>query len=208
MTDTPTHSAPPTDSATGGNTAGLAPTSAAPAEEIGADGKKTWVAMARIGRPHGVHGELKVQPFNPDSTLIFDVDELRLSRKGKPPELLHLVAARHARDHWIVQVEDVEDREAASRLTHGVLSVRRDALPPLEDGEFYHFDVLGAEVVDADSGARLGVVRHVHSTGNELLEIRLDSGGDVLVPILARYVTSIGEVPGRVEVRDIDHWQA
>ncbi len=193
-----------TDDITHGDT----PADDRPADEIGADGKKTWVAMARIGRPHGVHGELKVQPFNPESTLIFDVDELRLSRKGKPPELLHLVAARHARDHWIVEVEGVDDREAASRLTHGVLSVRREAMPPLEEGEFYHVDVLGAAVVDADSGARLGVVRHVHTTGNELLEIRLDAGGDVLVPILPRYVTSIGEVPGRVEVRDLDHWQA
>lgn len=174
------------------------------------DQKKTknWVAMARIGRPHGVRGELKVQPFNPDSTQIFEVDELRLTRKGKPAELLQLVSARPAGDNWLVAVEGVDDRDAASKLTHGVLSVRRDSLPELEPGEFYHFDVLGAEVCDADSGARLGVVRHVHTNGNELLEIRLDAGGDVLVPLLERYVTSIGEVPGRVEVRDLDHWQA
>jgi len=168
--------------------------------------KKTWVAMGRIGRPHGVRGELKVQTFNPDSSLIFEVDELRITHKGKPPELITLTSARHARDHWLVGVEDVGDREAASRLTHGILSVRRDAMPELAPGEFYQVDVIGAEVVDADNGERLGVVRHVHSTGNELLEIRLDAGGDVLVPIIERYVTSIGEVPGRVEVRDLSHW--
>lgn len=169
---------------------------------------KAWVPMARIGRPHGVRGELKVQPFNPDSTLIFEVDELRLSRKGKPPELVKVIGARPAGDHWLVRVEGVDDRDAAARLTHGELSVRRETLPELPEGEFYHVDVIGADVVDADSGDRLGVVRHVHTTASELLEIRLDAGGDVLVPIMAPYVTSIGETPGRVEVRDLDHWIA
>ncbi|MCO4761467.1 MAG: 16S rRNA processing protein RimM [Myxococcales bacterium] len=169
---------------------------------------KNWVAMARIGRPHGVRGELKVQPFNPNSTLIFEVEELRITRKGKPPELLQLESARPGGDLWIVRVEGVESRDEAGKLTHGILSVKRETLPDLEPGEFYHFDVVGAEVFDADSGDKLGVVRHVHDGANELLEIRLTAGGDVLIPIMESYVTSIGQVPGRVEVRDLDHWQA
>ncbi len=168
---------------------------------------RKWVAMAKIGRPHGVNGELKVRPFNADSTLIFEVDELRLRQKGKPPRLVRLEGARQGGDQWIVAFEGVDDRDAASRLTHGELSVPREAMPPLEDGEFYHVDVLGAAVLDADSGDRLGVVRHLHSGASELLEIRLDTGGDVLVPLQPDYVTSIGEEAGVVRVRDLSHWQ-
>ena len=165
-----------------------------------------WVALARVGRPHGVRGEVKVQPFNEESTLLFTERRLRLRRKGRPPEMVEMVGARPGGALWIVKFEGVDDRDQAAALTHGELSVPRDALPALEDGEFYHADVVGSEVVDAEGGALLGKVRHIHDSPTELLEVRLSDGGDVLVPMQSDYVVEIQ--PGRVVVRDLDHWRA
>jgi len=166
------------------------------------------VVIGRIGRPHGVRGEFRVVVHNRGSTLWRSGMEVTWSLEGRPTRTLKLQALRETPKGLLARIAGVSDRDQVNKLVNGDLAVPRSRLPPPEKGEYYHVDIIGAAVFDADSGERLGRVRHISQTNMDLLEIELDAGGEVLLPVLAEYVLSIGEEPGRVVVRNLDHWQA
>ncbi len=172
-----------------------------------ADDNNDMVVIGRIGRPHGVRGEVRVVVHNRDSKLWRSGMTVTWSHEGRPGRQLKLQALRKTPKGLLARIAGVADRDEVNKLLHGDLAVPRDRLPPPEEGEYYHVDIIGAEVFDADSGDLLGRVRNINQTNMDLLEIRLRTGGEVLVPVLAEYVTSIGEQPGRVEVRNLDHWK-
>jgi len=76
----------------------------------------------------------------------------------------------------------VNDRTAAERLVHVELYVPRSALPALEEGEYYHADLIGLAAI-SDSGESLGTVVAVENFGaGDLLEVQLPNGKRSLIP--------------------------
>ena len=169
--------------------------------------KDEMVVIGRVGRPHGVRGEVRFIAHNPDSTLWKKGMSVTWRKAGKRDRQLQLTTMRPTPKGLLVRIEGIGDRDEVGKLVHGDLAVPRDLRPPPDAGEYYHVDVIGSVVYDADSGDRLGTVRHIGQTNVDLLEIRLDGGGNVTVPVLADYVLSIGEQPGRVEIRNLHHWK-
>ena len=85
----------------------------------------------------------------------------------------------------IARFEGVNDRAAAEDLRGSLVEVDRAALPPLEDGEFYHADVIGLPCVDG-AGESVGTVAAVENFGaGDLLEIAKPDGKRTLIPFRA-----------------------
>ena len=80
------------------------------------------------------------------------------------------------------------DHTAAEALRGTVLTVARSALPPLEEGEYYHADLIGLAAV-SDAGEPLGTVVAVENFGaGDLLEIERPTGKRFMVPMTAAAV--------------------
>ena len=91
-------------------------------------------------------------------------------------------------------------REDAMRLTGRLLTVDRSEAAPLEDGEFYTFDIIGLTVYDVE-GTELGTVENVLRTGsNDVYQTRLTAGGELLIPALKAVVKEIDIKGGRMVV--------
>src|SRR4051794_40994895 len=124
------------------------------------------VALAAIAGAHGVKGELRLKLFA-DS-----VESL-----ARHP-LLYVggcqLALRHVQDGGktaIARFDGISDRSAAEALRGKLVEIDRDALPPLEEGEYYHADLIGLSCVD-EAGAVLGSVVSVENFGaGDLLEV-------------------------------------
>jgi 16S rRNA processing protein RimM len=97
----------------------------------------------------------------------------------------------------IARFAEIADRSAAEALRGTLLTVPRDALPPLDEGEYYHADLIGLPCVGAD-GAALGKVAAVENFGaGDLLEIEGLDGKRALIP----FKTGIADlVDGRIVV--------
>jgi 16S rRNA processing protein RimM len=82
----------------------------------------------------------------------------------------------------VARLEGVEDRSAAEALRGTLVEVDRSALPPLEEGEYYHADLLGLSAVDRE-GRSAGTVVAVENFGaGDLLEIEDAGGKRSLIP--------------------------
>jgi len=140
------------------------------------------VTLAAVTGAHGVAGEVRLKllgegfealkPHKSFNEGALTVSKLRSDNKGGA----------------IARFAEVADRTAAENLRGTVLTVSRDALPQLEEGEFYYSDLLELPVV-TDKGEAVGRVCAVENFGaTEIIEIEQADGKKFMVPLTKQAV--------------------
>jgi len=100
----------------------------------------------------------------------------------------------------LVKFAGVVDRDAAEALRGCRLYLPRDALPPPDDEEYYHADLIGLDAVLGD-GTRLGRVHAVHDFGaGDCLEIVRPAGPPAMVPFTRTVVPVVDLESGRLVI--------
>nr|WP_235890406.1 ribosome maturation factor RimM [Sandaracinobacter neustonicus] len=144
--------------------------------------------MAAVAGAHGISGEVRLKLFTPDA------GNLKLqSRFEAGGRVLTLKSLRPGPQGAVARFAEVADRTAAEALRGTLLTVPRDSLPPLPDGEYYWHDLVGLKVV-SPAGEPLGEVVAVENFGaSDLLEVRLAGGRSVLVPLIPAAVAEVAD---------------
>lgn len=154
------------------------------------------VQLAVIGAAQGIKGELRVKTFTGDPLALGDYGPL-YARDGRRFEIEDI---RPAGEVVVVRFKGLRDRTAAERLTGTELFVDRSALPPEEDEEFYHADLVGLAVRD-DDGVEAGRVTAVQNFGGgDLLEITFRGKKGLLIPFSQAAVPEVDVKGGFVRV--------
>lgn len=144
------------------------------------------VTLAVIIGAHGVTGEVRLKLFTDD------VNGLK-AHKSFSNGALTLKSVRDGPKGAIARFAEIPDRTAAEKCRGTELSVPRDALPPLGEGEYYHTDLIGRPAVSTN-GEALGAVVAVENFGaGDILEIERPTGKRFMVPMNAQAVPEWGE---------------
>jgi 16S rRNA processing protein RimM len=158
--------------------------------------------VGRVVKPHGIRGELVVDVHtdSPEERFVPGAVLATRARDGASGTIT-IAAARPHTGRLLVTFEGVAGRDAAEAMRGLLLLVDAADLTPSDDPEeFYDHELEGLEVVDVH-GARLGVVAEVlHTAGSELLAVRRDGGGEILVPFVTDIVPTVDVAAGRVIV--------
>jgi 16S rRNA processing protein RimM len=155
------------------------------------------ICVARIGAVHGVRGAVKLWPFVEDPMALPNFGALSLKDGTRAFEIATL---RAAKDHLVATFKGIDDRDAAARLNGIELYVPRAALPPADDGEYYHADLIGLAAVD-EAGAPLGRVIAMHNFGaGDIIEIAPLNGSTLLLPFTDAVVPTVDIAAGHVVV--------
>lgn len=157
------------------------------------------LVVGRVGRPHGVRGDLAVDVRTDDPEERFEAGSVLVT---DPPERgpLTVQSARWHSGRLLVRFEGVDDRSAADALRGTLLVIDSADLPPLEDPEdFYDHQLVGlaARLPDGDP---LGTVSEVvHGAGGDLLIVRRDDR-ELLVPFVHAVVPTVDVSAGYLVV--------
>lgn len=157
------------------------------------------VVVGRIAKPHGIRGELAVDPHTDSPGQRFAIGYQLIARGRKSPaRTVTVAAARQHGGRLLVRFEEVLDRNEAEALHGALLLASTDDLPPTEDpDEFYDHELFGLSAELAD-GTVVGTVKDVlHSAGGELLTLDVD-GREVLVPFVRAIVPTVDIAGGKV----------
>src|SRR6266567_8362115 len=168
------------------------------------------VTVGRIGRPHGIRGDVVVgvRTDEPEARFVIGA---RLDTD--PPAIgpLTVAAVRWQSGQLIVRFKGIRDRTAAGELGGTWLSIDSAALAPLDDpDEFRDHDLVGLTVRTA-SGVVVGEVSDVLHHGQDLLAIRPPSAGpsgagpgnagaEILVPFVKAIVTEVDVAGGTLVI--------
>jgi 16S rRNA processing protein RimM len=130
------------------------------------------VTLAAIAGAHGVTGEVRLKLFGEG------VAALMRYRAFNDSSLTLRKLRDDGKGGAIARFEEVADRNAAEKLRGTTLTVPRSAMPALDDGEYYHADLLGLAAVST-TGEALGTVIAVENFGaGDVLEIERPAGED------------------------------
>ncbi len=135
------------------------------------------VTLAAIAGAHGVTGDVRLKLFGEG------VESLGRFRAFNDSALTLTKLRDDGKGGAIARFAEVTDRNGAEALRGTTLTVPRSALPPLEEGEYYHADLLGLPAVSTD-GEVFGEVIAIDNFGaGDVLEIKRPTGKRFMVPM-------------------------
>ncbi|NUR45371.1 MAG: 16S rRNA processing protein RimM [Sphingomonas sp.] len=145
-----------------------------------ASGGERRIALAAVAGAHGVKGELRLKLFSESAESLARQKKLYVGGAER-----RLLGIRDSGKTAVARFEGVADRSAAEALRGSLVEVDRSALPPLEQGEYYHADLIGLPALDGQ-GSAIGTVVAVENYGaGDLLEIEAVDGKRSLIPFKA-----------------------
>jgi 16S rRNA processing protein RimM len=165
------------------------------------------VVVGRIGKPHGIRGEVTVDVRTDEPERRFAPGT---ALRCRPPQGSHspfaTVTVTRARWHQstlLVTFEELADRNAAEAARGIVLhaDIPVDASPDDPD-EYYDHQLVGLAAYDLDGTALGEVTGVVHGGAQDLLGIRTPDGRDTLVPFVRALVPEVDLAGRRVVVAD------
>ena len=157
-----------------------------------------FLVVGRLQRPHGVTGEIRME---------IRTDFPERLRKGRTVYLgpehypVKLAAVRTADAALLIRLEGISDRDQAGLLRGKEVAVQADSLPNLPEGQYYHHQLIGLQVVD-ESGQDLGVLDQILETGaNDVYVIKPAEGPELLIPAIEEVIQAVDLKKGRMTVR-------
>lgn len=142
-----------------------------------ATGGEGRIALAAVAGAHGVRGEVRLKLFTDSAENLSLHSKLIVGGIER-----RLISVRAGGKTSVARFEGVEDRAAAEALRGSLVEIDRDALPPVEEDEYYHSDLIGLPCFDG-AGAEIGRVSAVENFGaGDLLEVEGGDGRKSLIP--------------------------
>lgn len=136
------------------------------------------VTLAVVIGAHGVAGEARLKLFGEG------LESLKAHKTFNGGALTLSKIRSDNKGGAIARFAEVADRSAAEKLRGTTLTVPRAVLPPLEEGEYYHADLIGLPAV-TDAGEPVGTIVAVENYGaTDLVEIEKPNGKRFLVPLI------------------------
>ena len=160
----------------------------------------TRVVVGRIGRPHGVRGEVTIEVRTDEPDLRFAAgSSLLIQGDVRPPLVID-----STRDHsGVLQIKfkGIDDRTAAESLRNLILEASVDETElPFEEDEYYDRQLIGLAVLD-NQAQELGEVADVlHLPGHDVLSIVLENEKEILVPLVEEFVPVVDIAQGLIVI--------
>jgi 16S rRNA processing protein RimM len=161
---------------------------------------EVFLAVGRIVGAHGIRGEAKMEIItdNPDQLL-----DLRRVYFDDDPSPRRLSGVRYHARQALLTFPDITDRDAADALRGVIVRISGSQAKPPEEGEFYHYQLIGLSVFD-EAGSPLGTLEEILEAGEvDTYVVRDNEGREHLFPALKDVVLDINPAENRVVVRPL-----
>ncbi|BBE23034.1 ribosome maturation factor RimM [Arthrobacter sp. MN05-02] len=156
------------------------------------------VLVARIGKPHGIRGEVTVQLFTDAPEDRFEAGET-FRVEGAAVTELTVVKARWNKDILIVGFEQVPDRNQAETLRGAKLFLDTAGSEDDDEDAWYEHELVGLDVrVDGESVGKVTGLRTM--AVQDLLVVELTTGHEALVPFVGEIVPDVDPEAGFVTI--------
>jgi 16S rRNA processing protein RimM len=159
--------------------------------------REARLCVGVITGPQGVRGAVRVKSFTEQPA---DVASYGAVEDEAGQRRFELRVVGNAKGVVVAKIAGLDDRAAAERLKGTRLYVKRSALPPPDEDEYYHSDLVGLPMVLPD-GTDFGTVRAVHDYGaGTSLEVAHRNGQLVMVPFTRAIVPVVDVAGGRLVI--------
>lgn len=157
------------------------------------------VVVGFIRRPHGIRGELVVEPLSEvPGRLAPGAELIALSAAERHLGAFRVTGNRPFKGVVLLRFSGVDDRNKAEELRGVTLEIERSAVPPAAAGSYYFYELVGCRCFDKRAGDLGVVVRLSEDGGGHLLWLENDD--EVLpVPLVNDFLVAVNVAAGRID---------
>ena len=160
------------------------------------------VPLGEIVTTHGIHGWLKLKPYNPHTTVFVPSLEIWLEKDGARAAY-EVEASRPHKGQFLVKLSCISGIDEAATWVGSTLYVAERALDSLSSGEYYHYQVIGLEVFD-NKGERIGVVTRTWSTPGGEIYVVSSVSKEHLIPAVKEIIEKVDFSAGKMVISPPD----
>ncbi|MBO5489802.1 MAG: ribosome maturation factor RimM [Eubacterium sp.] len=157
--------------------------------------------MLRIGvitTTHGIRGEVKVYPTTDDVNRFKDTDEVVLVTKSGNMTL-HVEGVKFFKNLVILKFKEFNNINDVEGFRKCDIMVTRENALPLEEGQYFLCDAIGATVYNEEDETEIGRVKDYMETGaNDVFIIETKDGKEVLFPIIDECIKDVDTENGKI----------
>lgn len=158
------------------------------------------VVVGKITTTHGLKGTVKVLPMTEKKERFYDLTQIMAELADGKQKVLTIEGIRSFKEGFLMDFKEIKDVNAAQKLRGAYLQIPRSQAMELEEGEYYIFEIIGAEVF-TDEGERLGILENVIETGaNDVYEVKTEDGKEILIPVIPDCVLEVNTEEKKVVV--------
>ena len=159
---------------------------------------KQYLEAGKVVGTQGLRGELRVQPWCDSAAFLCRFK--RLYWRAGEEEIL-VKSARVHKNLALLKLEGVDTIEQADQLRNRILFINREDCQ-LAEGEYFIQDLIGMQVMDADSGCYYGRLTDVFQTGaNDVYKVTDQDGKNYLLPSIPEVVIARDIQAGVMKIR-------
>jgi 16S rRNA processing protein RimM len=166
---------------------------------LGSEIEADLVEIGKVIKPHGVGGRVRVLYYG-DSPEVLAASPYVIIKKERCHRVKIAHFSRHTNNHVILSLESIASREAAASLVGATVSIPKRFFPPLPEGEYYWFELMGLKV-ETEAGEEVGTVSAVFPTGSNDVYVVRNQEREVLVPATIEVVRAVDLAAGKMIIR-------
>lgn len=167
-----------------------------------APGETQLIPLGRVVNSHGVRGELRFLPYaSPCPTLRKDLTIALQEKKGGSRFYIVESVRPHA-PFLLIRLQGVTSLTQAEALRDCILAVEEHLLPPLPDGEFYHYQTVGLRVFTVNDEF-IGTIAHVFFSGGHDVWVVRHGETEHMIPVTEEIVRVVDIPGGRVVIEPL-----
>ena len=151
-----------------------------------------YLLVGRVLRPHGVRGELRVEIITDYPERLVQRAYFYLARPDSPEisQRYSVAGLRFHRKALLLKLNGCDDRNTADELRGMLVQIPIEEAVPLEEGEYYLFQLVGVRV-ETEDGEWLGQVVDVIETGANDVYVVHGPRGEVLLPAIDNVIVDL-----------------
>lgn len=154
------------------------------------------IPLGELVATHGLEGWLRLKLYNPQSTVLSLVGEIVLEKGGVTS--VHVVeSSRLHRGFVLVKLQGTDEINHAKKWIGSIVLVSENALQPLGPGEYYHYQVVGLDVLDTQ-GKWIGKVTRIWFKDGGDLYVVAGSSKNYLIPAAKEVIEKVDLRAGKM----------
>lgn len=159
-----------------------------------------YVVLGVVAGAHGIGGELRVHPHNPDSPTLARAGSVLVRDASGAVRRRAVQRSRRHKGAFLLKLEGVDDRDAADACRGREIVVERGALAETGADEFYYHDLIGSEAV-LEGGGTLGVIEEIFDAGAHAVLVVRGERRERLIPFTEDAIAAVSPGARTVTVR-------
>jgi 16S rRNA processing protein RimM len=157
------------------------------------------VVVGRVARPHGLHGQVIVNPETDFVEDRFRAGAKLWTRSARGDEQLTITSARVQNGRPVVVFEGFSSIDDVERLAGLDLRIPESELQPLDEGSYYHHQLVGC-AVETVGGERVGEVVRVEGGAAGSLLVVNGFRGEILIPLAVEICVGLDVAARKIRI--------